>query len=218
MTDSPRHVPLPRPLRALAGHALEAALNRVVALDPDTRDSLAALEGRRVELTLRGPDVALVVVVVDGKLKVQPSDADNAAALHVSATPGGVLGMVLGAGSDAPVAPGKVTIAGDADLARRLEKLARGYAPDFEEAFARYFGDVIGVPLARALHKALSHLRDSGRHLVEDGADWLREETRVAVSAAEMDVFLDDVDALRERAERLEARLNRLAARKGPAA
>ena len=31
-----------------AGRALEIALNRALALDPETRDSLAAIDGRRV--------------------------------------------------------------------------------------------------------------------------------------------------------------------------
>ncbi len=37
-------------LKPLAGRALEAALNRALALDPDTREGLRALDGRRVAL------------------------------------------------------------------------------------------------------------------------------------------------------------------------
>ncbi|TNY24900.1 hypothetical protein BV497_16755, partial [Fulvimonas soli] len=56
-------------------------------------------------------------------------------------------------------------------------------------------------------------------HLSEDAADWLRDEARLAVPRGEVDDFLDGVDALRERSERLEARLARLEARlKGAAA
>ncbi|HEX7340962.1 MAG TPA: SCP2 sterol-binding domain-containing protein [Rhodanobacteraceae bacterium] len=216
MTDAATASLLPRPLRALAGRVLATALNHAVALDPDTQAGLTALDGRRVQVHLRGPELTFVIHVHEGKLAVEPPDEVSEAALRVSATPGSLLGMALRGGDEA-AAPGKVDIAGDAELARRLEKLARGYAPDIEEAFARRFGDVLGVPLAQAFHKAFSHVRDSGRHAVDDVADWLREETRVAVSAAEMDTFLDDVDILRERAERLEARLNRLAARKDSA-
>jgi ubiquinone biosynthesis protein UbiJ len=95
-------------------------------------------------------------------------------------------------------------------LARRLEKLARHYAPDFEEAFARAFGDVLGVPLARAVREALGPARRGAKHTVEDTADWLREESRLAVAPAEMDTFLDEVDRLREHVERLDARFSRL--------
>jgi ubiquinone biosynthesis protein UbiJ len=202
---------LPRPLRILAGRALERALNRVVALDPDTRARLAALDGRRLDLHLRGPELRLSIHVDGGDLRVGPPPGADAAerSLHVAASPGSLLAMALRRDDDG-VAPGKVDIAGDADLARRLEKLARNYAPDFEEAFARAFGDVLGVPLARAVREALAQARRGAKHTVEDAADWLREESRLAVAPAEMDDFLDDVDRLREHVERLDARFSRL--------
>jgi ubiquinone biosynthesis protein UbiJ len=212
---------LPQPLRKLAGRALETALNHTLSLDPDTQRALAALDGRRVLLHLRGPELALAVTVAGEHLRVGPPDADDTPqgrALRVAATPGSLLAMALRRGDDG-VAPGQVEIAGDADLARRLQKLADRFAPDFEEAFARTFGDVLGVPLAKAVRKALLHAKDSASHLAEDGAAWLRDETRVAVAPGEVEGFLDGVDALRERSERLEARLARLERRlKGAAA
>ncbi|HEV7777722.1 MAG TPA: SCP2 sterol-binding domain-containing protein [Luteibacter sp.] len=198
---------LPRPLRILAGRALEAALNRAVDLDVDTREKLGALDGRSVQLHLRGPELALSVRVDGGRLRVGPPVEDSS--LRVAASPGSLLAMAM-RGDDDGVAPGKVDIAGDAELARRLERLARNYAPDFEEAFARTFGDVIGVPLARAVRSALEHARTTAKHLTEDGADWLRDEARIAVAPGELDDFLDGVDALRERTERLDARLARI--------
>lgn len=214
MTDPTPNAWLPVPLRKLAGRALETALNHTLSLDPDTQQKLAALNGRRVLLHLAGPELALAVQVEDGRLKVGPPDETETAAstLRVAATPGSLLAMALRRGDDG-VAPGKVEIAGDADLARRLEKLASQFAPDFEEAFARTFGDVLGVPIARAVRKALAHAKETASHLTEDGAAWLRDESRLALAPGEAEAFLDGVDALRERSERLEARINRLAAR-----
>lgn len=214
MTDSTPHAWLPAPLRKLAGRALETALNHTLSLDPDTQQKLVALNGRRVLLQLRGPELALAVRVEDGQLKVGPPDEGEAGAstLRVAATPGSLLAMALRRGDDG-MAPGKVEIAGDADLARRLEKLASQFAPDFEEAFARTFGDVLGVPIARAVRKALAHAKESANHLAEDGAAWLRDESRLALAPGEAEAFLDGVDALREKSERLEARLARLEAR-----
>jgi ubiquinone biosynthesis accessory factor UbiJ len=201
---------LPQPLRKLAGRALETALNHTLSLDPDTQQRLAALNGRRVQLHLRGPEIALAVTVEDARLVVGPPLEDSQ--LRVAATPGSLLAMLFRRDDDG-IAPGKVEIAGDAELARRLEKLASKFAPDFEEAFARTFGDVMGVPLAKAVRKGLVHARETAAHLIEDGADWLREEARIALAAGEVEGFLDDVDNLRERSERLESRMQRLAQR-----
>ncbi|MBB3226336.1 ubiquinone biosynthesis protein UbiJ [Luteibacter sp. Sphag1AF] len=199
---------LPRPLRVLAGRALESVLNRAVDLDVETRQRLDALDGRSIQIHLRGPELALRISVEKGRLRVGPAEEDGSN-LRVAASPGSLLAMALRRDDDG-VAPGSVDIAGDAELARRLERLARQYAPDVEEAFSQRFGDVIGVPLARALREALAHARTTATHLTEDGADWLRDEGRVAVAPGEMDGYLDGVDAARERTERLEARLARL--------
>ncbi|HEU4669784.1 MAG TPA: SCP2 sterol-binding domain-containing protein [Dyella sp.] len=203
---------LPQPLRKLAGRALETALNHTLSLDPDTQQKLAALDGRSVQLHLRGPELALAVTVEQGRLRVGPPADDSQ--LRVAATPGSLLGMLLRR-SEEGVAPGKVEIAGDADLARRLEKLAASFAPDFEEAFARSFGDVLGVPIARAVRQGLAHAKETAGHLAEDSADWARDEARLVMGPGEVDAFLDGVDSLRERTERLESRLARLRQRLG---
>lgn len=200
---------MPQPLRKLAGRALETALNHTLSLDPDTRQKLAPLDGRSVQLHLRGPEIALVVTVDGEQLRVGPPQDDSH--LRVAATPGSLLGMLVRRGDEGMgVAPGKVDIAGDADLARRLEKLASRFAPDFEEAFARTFGDVLGVPLAGAVRAGLGRAREAAGHLAEDSADWVRDEAELVMGPGEVEAFLDGVDALRERSERLEARLSRL--------
>jgi ubiquinone biosynthesis protein UbiJ len=199
---------LPQPLRKLAGRALETALNHALSLDPDTQARLATLDGRSVQLHLRGVDLALAITVEGSRLKVGP--APDSSDLRVAATPGSLLSMLFRRHGDESMAPGKVDIAGDAELARRLEKLASGFAPDFEEAFTRTFGDVLGVPLANAVRDGLAHARDTASHLSQDGAAWLRDETRIALAPGEVETFLDEVDTLRERTERLDARLARL--------
>jgi ubiquinone biosynthesis accessory factor UbiJ len=206
----------PNPLLAALGRALEAALNRGLALDADMRDQLAALEGRRIGVELRGANLALAISVRDGRLHVGPHwEAPGDLNLHAS--PGSLLAFALRRGDEAIGASpgGKVEISGDAELARRVEKLLRGFRPDVEEAFARTFGDVLGVPLARALHSAFAWTRESARSFAQDSAAFLRDDTGDLVAPAEVDTFLDDVDALRERADRLAARVQRLGAKTG---
>jgi ubiquinone biosynthesis protein UbiJ len=206
---------MPQPLRKLAGRALQSALNHTLSLDPDTQQKLAALNGRSVQLHLRGPEIALAITVDNTTLIVGPpleAAGPSDSPLHVAATPGSLLAMLFRRDEDG-IAPGKVEIAGDADLARRLERLASKFAPDFEEAFARSFGDVLGVPLARTVRKALTHARETAAHLTEDSADWLRDEARLALAPGEVEGFLDGVDEVRERGDRLASRVQRLVQR-----
>ena len=58
--------------------------------------------------------------------------------------------------------------------------------------------------------RAFAWSRESAQALAQDSADFLRDESRDLIAPAEMEQFLDDVDALRERADRLAARVQRL--------
>lgn len=205
----------PNPVLVVLGRALETALNRVVELDPDTRTRLAALAGRAVTIDFKGAAPSMRIEVEGARLKIGPAFAGESA-LRVAATPGALLSLALARGSDAALAPGRVEIAGDAELARRLEQIATRFAPDFDEAFARVFGDVLGFQIARALRRALTWSRTAARGLVQDTAEFLTEESRDLVAKAELETFLDEVDALRERADRLDARVRRFAAAHGP--
>jgi ubiquinone biosynthesis protein UbiJ len=196
----------PNPLLVRLGRLLEAVLNRALSLDEPTRAQLGTLEGRRVGIELTGTPLALAIEVHEGRLRVGPH-WQTAGNLNLRAAPGSLLAFALRRGDESLVPPGKVDISGDAELARRLEKLLRGFRPDIEEACAKTFGDVIGVPLARALHAAFDWSRESAEALARDTADFLRDESRDLIAPAEMDQFLDDVDGLRDRVERLAARV-----------
>ena len=204
----------PNPVLAVLGRALETALNRLVDLDPETRTALRTLDGRAITLDFRSTPLAMRIAVAGGRLAIGPAFGGDSA-LRVTAAPSALLAMALARGRDDAPTPGRVDISGDADLARRLERIARKFEPDFDEAFARVFGDVAGFQIARGVRRALAGLRDGAEALARDTADYLSEEGRVIVPKAEVDVFLDDVDALRERADRLDARVKRLAAASG---
>ncbi|MHC1478712.1 ubiquinone biosynthesis accessory factor UbiJ [Frateuria aurantia] len=212
MTEAtPPPLTLPRPLRRIAAQTLKRILNQALALDPQTRERLRTLEGKRVQLHLNGPELTLVVAVEDGQIDIQPGRDDSQ--LRIRATPGSLLAMawrrMSGQGDEASIG-GNVEIAGDAELARRLERLMSQYSADTEAAISERFGNVIGVPLAQALQKAREALRRHGRHGLEDSAAWLREESQLTIAPGEVEQFLDEVDLLRERSERFEARFERL--------
>ena len=208
--------------KPLAGRALEAALNRAVALDPDTRDALQPLDGRSVVLALDAAETPLAMrLQVDGdRLRVGPVDAAQTPDLAVRSTLGGVLsfGMqtllpkLLGKRDDdeAAVPVGRMRIEGDAELARRLQRLAERFDPDWQQPFSAVFGDVLGVQIANGVAAALRQARVGGQKLAETAAEYLTEESRDVVPRAELDAFHDDVDTLRDDAERLAARIARL--------
>ena len=195
-------------LKPLAGRTLEAALNRALALDPETRDDLRALDGRRVVLRIASPPLTVQVRVAGNRLEVGPADEDEPD-LAVRATLGGLLSQLPFFKRDDAPPVGKLRIEGDADLARRLQKLAGRFDPDWQQPFAAVFGDVLGVQIAHAIAGGLRHARDAAGAFASNAAEFITEESRDVVARAELNAFHDDVDALRDEVDRIAARVTR---------
>jgi ubiquinone biosynthesis accessory factor UbiJ len=195
--------------RRPAGRALEAALNRALALDPDTRDALAPLHGRSIALRVQAPPLALRLTVAGTRLEVGPVGED-APDLDVRTTLAGLLAQLPMFRRDDAPAVGRMQLSGDADLARHLQRLAQRFDPDWQLPFVAVFGEMVGVQVARAFAAALRQAREAGGALAETTAEYLTEESRDLVARAELEAFHDDVDALRDDAERLAARIARL--------
>ena len=193
-----------------AGQALEAALNRALALDADARTALRPLDGQRVALQLSAPALALEVRVDGESLRVGPVDAERQPDLGVRTSLSGLLGQLpMFRRDDAPPV-GKLRIEGDAELARRLQQLAQHFDPDWQLPFTKIFGEIAGVQIAKAIAGALKHAQVTGRNVAETAAEYVTEESRDVVPRAELDAFHDDVDALRDDVERMAAKIARV--------
>ena len=199
-TDLPRW---PVPLLRM----LEMALNRTLALDSSASDALAALEGRRVALRLKPWPAPIQIGVRDGQLVVSDADTPD---LSITATPGALLAMAAERGGfELPA--GRIDISGDADLARRIQKLVAALDPDWDRPFSRFFGEVAGHQIAKGLRGALSWGRETAKAMLLNSTEYLREESRDLVAPGELAEFTDDVDRIRDDVERLEARIARVA-------
>lgn len=201
--------------KPLAGRTLEAALNRALRLDPGTRDGLRALDGQRIALQIESPPLALQVRVDGERLAVEPVDHDREPDLSVRSTIGALVAQLptpfgdMFRRHDAPPV-GRLRVSGDADLARRLQRLAERFDPDWQQPFAAVFGDVLGVQIAKAVAGALKQAKTASRNLAETTAEFLTEESRDLVGRDELNAFHDDVDALRDDVERIAVRVARL--------
>lgn len=198
-------------LKPAAGRMLETALNRALALDEDTRAGLSALDGQRLQLHLEAPPLAMEIAVQGTALRVGPVQGDEAD-LSVRAGLGALLGQLpMFRSSGTPV--GRVNITGDAELARRLQRLAEGFDPDWALPFSAVLGPVIGPQVAKGLREALRGAQVQASNVARSAADFLTEESGDVVAKAEQHDFFDQVDAVRDRVERLAARVAQRAAR-----
>ncbi len=193
------------PLPGLLAGTVEQALNRAISLDAEAEPRLAAMSGRRVKLVLTGIGIDLHFSGSDQRLRVE-AESDKEPDTTITGSPSALLALAVPDWR----APGSgVRIEGDAGAAQALEKLLRRLDPDWEAWLVERLGPVIGHNLWRLLNDAAS----AGQHVTRTAADqvahYLREESGLLVTQAEVDGFIGEVDELREAVDRLGNRLRR---------
>jgi len=90
--------------------------------------------------------------------------------------------------------------------------------PDWARPFGQALGPILGPQVARVLGEGLQAGGKLAKNFARDAAEYVTEESRDVVAKAELAAFHDDVDGLRDRAERLIARVDRLHANTGGSA
>ncbi len=190
---------------------LDNLLNRGLPRSPRARQLCAELEGKSVAIEIR--DITRLRVASSGQtLSVTRDDAPADATLA-----GGLLSLLALAGEspDAVLQRGDVAIGGDAELAQKFRELARLLRPDLEEELSLLLGDVPAHQLGRLARLTLDWSRKAAGTTLTNLAEYLGHERADLVPRNEGEQFLRGVDALREGVDRLGARLELLARRRG---
>jgi ubiquinone biosynthesis accessory factor UbiJ len=190
---------------------LENLLNRGLPRSPRARQLCASLRGRSVAIV--APDIVRLRVTSTGPtLAVTLEDVPADATLR-----GGVLSLLalMGESAQAVVQSGQLTISGDSEVAQGFRELVQLLRPDFEEELSLLIGDVPAHQLARLARLGASLSTRAADTTLRNLAEYLGHERGDLVSRNEGEQFLRGVEALREGVDRLQARLDLLAQRRG---
>ena len=194
------------PLPAAMAAMLETGINGVLSLDENSASRLQRLDGKVLELDMKGVGITLFITASEQRFRVS-TEYEGEIDTTISGTPGALfaLGMPEWGNSSSDVA-----ISGNANLARDLEALFSKMEPDWGEPLSQVFGDVIGYQIASALKQGADWAKSAASSTAATVADYLRDESGMLVDRNSLDEFLDGVDQLREAADRLEARLRNI--------
>ena len=189
---------------------LEKLLNRGLPRSVRARQLCADLSGRSLAVVIR--DIARLRLISTGlTLRVDVDGREADATLT-----GGPLGLLaLAGGSARMLQRGEVMIDGDAEVAEKFRELLERLRPDVEEELSLLLGDVPAHQLARLGSAAARWTVKAADTTLENLGEYFAHERGDLVSANEGEQFLRGVDAVREEVDRLQARLERLAARGG---
>jgi len=189
---------------------LESAINRLLDLDADTPARLERLESRMLRLDIEGVGITLFFAFNGGQVEVGTRSSFEPDTV-ISGSPVALFAMAVpdevgNWGS----ADSRVSISGDANLARDLERLFSRLDPDWEGRLSRIFGDVWGHQVAAGLRAGADQARESAGNAGEMISEYLQQNQAPVVRKDEVEAFSEAVDETRDWAETLESRLQQL--------
>jgi ubiquinone biosynthesis protein UbiJ len=194
----------------------EALLNRQLAAS-----SRSAALARRLDATSLEIDVVgfarVRVQVAAGRIGLSAGE-DSPADTTITGSVTALLQLLKFGGQRQPRAPRSagagpapaIQIRGDAEIANLYRDLLVAARPDLEEELSRWIGDLPARRLAQAAKGLGEWARRARRTAGENIAEYLQEESRDLINRPEAEEFLRGVDEVREAADRIEARLNKL--------
>ena len=187
---------------------LESLLNRNIAGSSQARGLVERLDGRSLELRVTPTALRIRFAVAEGRVLVGSGGEGEPDAV-IEGTPL-ALATLAGPEPEERIRRGSIRISGDAEAAQAFQKLFKAARPDFEEELSRLVGDAAAHHLANVARSVFDFGRRAADTFARNLGEYLTEESRDLPAAPELSAWVEQVDRLREDADRFEARLARL--------
>lgn len=192
--------------KSAASAALEALVNRALALDPASRRRLAALAGQVFHLECTQPEIDLFLLPQAEGVQLA-GFWDGAVTAAISGNHEDYIELLGSKDPGATLINGRMRVRGDSQALLRLRDIAADLELDWEAPLTRVFGDVLGHQLGRGLRHLGGALRHAGGSIGRQLRDYLKEESDWLAPRWQVEQFCAEVQQVAQRGERLESRL-----------
>jgi len=219
-------------LNQITAQSIETLVNQLLSLDVEASKQIKPLESKSILIQIEDWQLNYLFAFENGKVQVSMFPAppqSNVASDYVaseyvepdpaektekttqpSATIKGKLTAFIAAAlaeqSGDAVFKGDLHFSGDINTAKQFQQLASKLDIDWQEPFAKIFGDFLGHTITTGLSLFGDWAKQVHNSLKQDISEYVQEEARLTPSDSEQQMFFDDVDLVRSRADRLLAK------------
>ena len=190
---------------------LETTFNNYLALDPEAPEKLTAFDGKVICIDIRGLNKRISLLINGCKISVDKQH-DGEPDATIIGSPAALFKLGVHRDSAPLFFAGEIEIRGDTRLGRQFKSLLADMDIDWEEHLSRLIGDIAAHRVAGLFNELKEWGESVAGNFADDVGEYLQEESRDVVSGAEMGMFYQQVDKLRDDTERLKARIDRLSA------
>lgn len=190
---------------------LTTAINKYLALDPESKPRLQTLEGKIITVELKGPNLIFQLHIVDGAIHLhagEPVPSDT----RITGTPLSLFRMALTKEKNNRKSffGDNVTIEGNTHIAEQVIAIFDHLEIDWEEYTSHVIGDVAAHELGKFVRKIKSINQKIGDTLIQNTNEYLHEEIRLFPGQEELNDFYNEVDNVRMDVDRLATKIERL--------
>jgi ubiquinone biosynthesis protein UbiJ len=185
------------------------ALNRYLALDPESKSRLHALDGKTIAIELSGLGLHFHLEFTRQEIKLNRNAAIKPDTT-IKGTPFSMLHMSLARHDRKKFFAEDVIIEGNIELGQKAIDLFDSLEIDWEEYASHWIGDVSAHQLGRFIKKTVRVGKKIRLTLRENMNEYIHEEIDLFPPGEALSDFFNDVDTLRMDVDRLEVRLEKL--------
>lgn len=189
---------------------LELIINAALKLDPESMKNLADFDGKIIQIKIQGLGLDFFL---------QPSPQGVIIMNHYAGAADAILAgrplkfAEMALGDERKVLfSGDVTISGDVELGQNFKRWMDRLDIDWEEQLSKITGDIVAHKTGNLLRGATAWGLQALNTISQNTADYLKEEGEQLPLAEDVDIFVQQVDDLRDSVDRIEARLAQLKA------
>jgi ubiquinone biosynthesis protein UbiJ len=187
---------------------IESALNRYLALDPESKDYLMALPNSALKIELQGLNLEFYLLITPPDIKISTEYLDTPNTI-IRGTPISLLRMTFSSDRKQFFAE-DISIEGDLELGQQIIELFDRLEIDWEECLAKKLGD---AP-AYHVNRAVNYLQKSAEKIInlfgKNVTEYIHEEKEWLPQRERLQDFFNEVDTLRMDTDRLAVKLKHL--------
>ena len=189
---------------------IQKAIDLALQLNPQNQDLLTELDQKIIQLHIRGLELDIFLIVVDGQVEVA-GQFDGEADTVISGSPFALAGLSKDLQG---MFRGDVGISGDMTVGKNVKRLLTELEIDWEDQLAQFVGGTAAHQLGRIHRELFGFASRTVTNFQQNTSEYLTEESQLLITSTELQRFLNEVDEIRADTDRLFARLNLLEKRK----
>jgi ubiquinone biosynthesis protein UbiJ len=191
---------------------LETAINRYLALDPEMLVKLGAFSGKVIKIELTGVNKTLYLLPDEHGIQIL-TEFEGEVDTVLRGTPLSLFKMGLVSNTASLLLKGEVEITGDTRLGHQFKSAFDQMEIDWSEPLAELVGDGLAFQLQQTGQKFTKWGQHTVNSFSNSVSEYLQEESRDVITETELNIFNDAVDKLRNDVDRLQQKIQSLAAK-----